>query len=318
MVTNNLLINNSIVEDEKDIKTGLMQSVSGIFIIGRALNRIKEGKKYKTELGYNTFEDYLEQRVGFSRMTGYRYVEIANKLSENVTARLQNFSIRKLYLIASAVENEQQAIEFIEEKHIIDNKEKPTEDMTTRELEKVVKEKKEIKKQLQAEQEYSEELQQAIKEKEQKIKALQNEIENIQIPEKEIIEKEVIKEVIPENLILEKQKLENELETLRKRTEKAENTLSRMKLDKEINQEKVYSNTKLEHLLVNIKNFLDSASKYTYLKDELQKIPAQNRKILESKINEVESWTILMKQALRNEENIVGNVIFGEGEIINE
>ena len=57
---------------------------------------------------------------------------------------------------------------------------------------------------------------------------------------------------------------------------------------------------------------------YTYLKEEFQKIPIQNRKILESKINEVESWTILMKQALRNENNMVGNVIFGEGEIINE
>ena len=127
-----------------------------------------------------------------------------------------------------------------------------------------------------------------------------------------------MKEVVPENLILEKQSLEKELETLRKRAEKAENTLSRIKLDKEINQDKVYSNTKLEYLLVNIKEFLDNASKYTYLKDELQKIPPQNKKILESKINEVESWTILMKQALRNEENMVGNVIFGEGEIINE
>ena len=135
---------------------------------------------------------------------------------------------------------------------------------------------------------------------------------------KEIIEKEVVKEVIPENLILEKQELEEELKTLRARAEKAENTISRMKLDKEIHQDKVYSNVKLDNLLINIKTFLDNASKYTYLKEELQKIPTQNRKILESKINEVESWTILMKQALRNENNMVGNVIFGEGEIINE
>ena len=91
-----------------------------------------------------------------------------------------------------------------------------------------------------------------------------------------------------------------------------------MKLDKEIQQDKVYTNVKLDNLLINIKTFLDNASKYTYLKEELQKIPTQNRKILESKINEVESWTILMKQALRNEKNMVGNVIFGEGEIINE
>ena len=190
--------------------------------------------------------------------------------------------------------------------------------MTTRELERVVKEKKEIKKQLEEEQELSNELQEEIKEKEKQIKTLQNEIENIQVPKKEVIEKEVVKEVIPENLILEKQELEEELKTLRARAEKAENTISRMKLDKEIHQDKVYSNVKLDNLLMNIKTFLDNASKYTYLKEELQKIPTQNRKILESKINEVESWTILMKQALRNENNMVGNVIFGEGEIINE
>lgn len=318
MVTNNLSINNSITEDEKDIKLGLRQNVNGIFIIGRALKRIREEKKYKTELGYNTFEQYIEERVGFSRKTGYRYIEIANKLSENVSALTQNLSISKLYLIASAVENEEQAIEFIEEKHIVNNKEITAKDMTTRELERVVKEKKEIKKQLEEEQELSNELQEEIKEKEKQIKTLQNEIENIQIPKKEIIEKEVVKEVIPENLILEKQELEEELKTLRVRAEKAENTISRMKLDKEIQQDKIYSNVKLDNLLMNIKTFLDNASKYTYLKEELQKIPTQNRKILESKINEVESWTILMKQALRNENNMVGNVIFGEGEIINE
>lgn len=215
---------------------------------------------------------------------------------------------RKLLALAGLDEEDRQ--EVMQQNNI--------EDITTRELEQVVKEKKEIKKQLEAEQEYSEELQQAIKDKETKIKSLQNEIENIQIPEKEIIEKEVIKEVIPENLILEKQELEEELEVLRKRAEKAENTLSRIKLDKEIQQDKVYSNVKLDNLLINIKTFLDNASKYTYLKEELQKIPTQNRKILESKINEVESWTILMKQALRNENDMVGNVIFGEGEIINE
>ena len=269
MVTNNLSINNSITEDEKDIKLGLRQNVNGIFIIGRALKRIREEKKYKTELGYNTFEQYIEERVGFSRKTGYRYIEIANKLSENVSALTQNLSISKLYLIASAVENEEQAIEFIEEKHIVNNKEITAKDMTTRELERVVKEKKEIKKQLEEEQELSNELQEEIKEKEKQIKTLQNEIENIQIPKKEIIEKEVVKEVIPENLILEKQELEEELKTLRARAEKAENTISRMKLDKEIHQDKVYSNVKLDNLLMNIKTFLDNASKYTYLKEEL-------------------------------------------------
>ena len=274
------------------------QTAQNIIEIGKRLIEVKEN------LEHGQFLNWLENKVEFSRYTANRFMKIATEFS-NVSA-VQHLGSKKLFLLAGLDEEDRQEV----------MKENKVEDMTTRELEQVVKEKKEIKKQLQEEQEYSNELQEEIRKKEQQIKKLQNEIENIQVPEKEVIEKEVIKEIIPENLITEKQELEEELETLRKRAEKAENTLSRIKLDKEINQEKVYSNTKLEHLLSNIKTFLDSASKYTYLKDELQEISTQNRKILESKINEVESWTILMKQALRNEKNMVGNIIFEEGEVI--
>ena len=276
-----------------------------------AQNIVEIGKRFilvRDNLQHGEFINWVTNEVDFSQRTTYNFIKIAEVFSNSNLQPVANLGTRKLLALAGLDEEDRQ--EVMEENNV--------EDMTAKELEQVVKEKKEIKKQLEAEQEYSNELQEEIKKKENQIRILQTEIENIQIPEKEIIEKEVVKEVVPENLILEKQSLEKELETLRKRAEKAENTISRMKLDKEINQDKVYSNAKLEHLLVNIKDFLDNASKYTYLKDELKKIPPQNKKILENKINEVESWTILMKQALRNEENMVGNVIFGEGEIINE
>ncbi len=276
------------------------QMAQNIIEIGKRLLDVKE------RLGYGEFTNWLENKIEISHRTANNFMKIANTFSNSQP--VANLGTRKLLALAGLDEENRQEV----------MKENNVEDMTSRELEQVVKEKKEIKKKLEEEQEFSNELQEEIKEKEKQIKTLQNEIENIQVPQKEIIEKEVVKEVIPENLILEKQELEQELDALRKRAEKAENTLSRMKLDKEIQQDKVYSKIKLDNLLINIKTFLDNASKYTYLKEEFQKIPIQNRKILESKINEVESWTILMKQALRNENNMVGNVIFGEGEIINE
>lgn len=276
------------------------QMAQNIIEIGKRLLETKE------KIGYGEFTNWLENKVEISHRTANNFMKIANTFSNSQL--VANLGTRKLLALAGLDEEDRQ--EVMQENNI--------EDMTTRELEQVVKEKKEIKKQLETEKEYSEKLQEAIKEKENQIRTLQNEIENIQIPKKEIVEKEVIKEVIPENLVLEKQSLEKELKTLRKRAEKAENTVSRLKLDKEINQDRIYTKVKLDNLLVNIRDFLNNASKYTYLKDELQKIPPQNKKMLESKINEVESWTILMKQALRNEENMVGNVIFGEGEIINE
>lgn len=276
------------------------QMAQNIIEIGKRLLDVKE------RLGYGEFTKWLENKIEISHRTANNFMKIANTFSNSQP--VANLGTRKLLALAGLDEEDREEV----------MKENNVEDMTSRELEQVVKEKKEIKKKLEEEQEFSNELQEEIKEKEKQIKTLQNEIENIQVPQKEIIEKEVVKEVIPENLILEKQELEQELDALRKRAEKAENTLSRMKLDKEIQQDKVYSKIKLDNLLINIKTFLDNASKYTYLKEEFQKIPIQNRKILESKINEVESWTILMKQALRNENNMVGNVIFGEGEIINE
>lgn len=276
------------------------QTAQNIIEIGKTLIEVK------SKLEYGEFGIWLKNKVEFTHQTANKFMKVATEFPDYAPVR--NLGTRKLFVLAGLDEEDRQ--EVMQENNI--------EEMTTRELEQVVKEKKEIKKQLEAEQEYSQELQDAIKQKEEQIRALKIQIENTEKPEVQIVEKEVVKEIVSEELISKKKALEEEVQTLRERAEKAENTLSRMKLDKEISQEKVYSNTKLEHLLVNIKNFLDSASKYTYLKDELQKIPAQNRKILESKINEVESWTILMKQALRNEENIVGNVIFGEGEIINE
>lgn len=276
------------------------QTAQNIIEIGKTLIEVKNN------LEYGAFGSWLETEVDFTHQTANKFMKVAIEFPDYAPVR--NLGTRKLFALAGLDEENRQ--EVMQENNV--------EDMTSRELEQVVKEKKEIKKKLEEEQEFSNELQEEIKEKEKQIKTLQNEIENIQVPQKEIIEKEVVKEVIPENLILEKQELEQELEVLRKRAEKAENTLSRMKLDKEIQQDKVYSKIKLDNLLINIKTFLDNASKYTYLKEEFQKIPIQNRKILESKINEVESWTILMKQALRNENNMVGNVIFGEGEIINE
>lgn len=276
------------------------QTAQNIIEIGKRLIEVKEN------LQHGEFSEWLKKRVDISHRTANNFMKVATTFSNSQS--IANLGSTKLFLLAGLDEENRE--EVMQENNI--------KEMTTRELEQVVKEKKEIKKQLEAEKEYSEELQEAIKEKEIQIRNLQNEIENVSKPEVQVVEKEIIKEIIPENLILEKQSLEDELETLRKRAEKAENTVNRLKLDKEINQDKVYTNIKLDNLLVNITDFLNNASKYTYLKDELQKIPSKNKRIVENKIQEIENWALLMKQALNNEQNVVGNIIFSEGEIINE
>ena len=310
--------NNSVIKDEEDIKIGLMQNINGVFLIGRALSRIKEGKKYKTELGYSSFEQYVEERIGFTRMTGYRYIEIANKLSENVTTRLQNFSIKKLYLIASAVENEQQALDFIKEEYVVKGEVKTMDTMTTREVEQVIKEqlteqKEQLTNQLEERRKYNEELQEAIKEKDRQIEELKQ-IKNTP----QIVEKEIIKEVVPSRIQEQIEELEKVKGQLESKLEKAEDTIKSIKLDSNIERDKVFDTAKLDMLIFNVQDFLEKNSRFTYLKEDLQNIPTKKKKFVEQSVNSIKEWVMLMEQALDNRQDIVGNIIYGEGEIIDE
>lgn len=283
------------------------QTAQNIIEIGRRLIEAKEN------LQHGEFTEWLKQKVDISHRTANNFMKVATTFSNSQS--LANLGSTKLFLLAGLDEDDRQ--EVMQESNV--------EDMTTRELEQVVKEKKEIKKQLEAEQEYSQELQEAIKEKENKIKELQDEIENIQIPEKEIIEKEIVKEVIPEHLIKEKEILKHEIDKqkqqlveLQKRAEKAERTLKTIRLEDNLEKDEVFDNAKLDMLLFNIRDFLSKNSKYTYLKEDLQKIPNKKKKFVEQGVNSIKEWVMLMEQALENRQNVVGNIIYGEGEIINE
>lgn len=276
------------------------QTAQNIIEIGKRLIEVKKN------IEYGEFGEWLKNKVDISHRTANNFMKVANTFSNSQS--LANLGSTKLFLLAGLDEEDRQ--EVMQESNV--------EDMTTRELEQVVKEKKEIKKQLEAEQEYSNELQEAIKEKEQQIRDLQNNIENIQKPEIQVVEKEVVKEVVPQDLIQEKQSLETELETLRKRAEKAEDALKSVKLESKVEKEDVYYKNDMDLLLANIKDFLDRASKYTYFKEELQKVPKQKKQYIENGVNSVKNWVMLMEQALDNRQDVVGNMIYGEGEEIDE
>lgn len=169
------------------------QTAQNIIEIGKRLIEVKEN------LEHGKYKQWLKEKVQFTERSAQRFMLIGREFSN--TTSLSHLGSTKLFLLAGLDEEDRQ--EVMQKNNV--------EDMTTRELNQAVKEKKELKKQLKEEQEYSQELQEAIKQKEQQIKTLRKEIENIQIPKKEIVEKEVIKEVISEDLILEKQSLEKEL-----------------------------------------------------------------------------------------------------------
>ena len=74
-----------------------------------SLKEMRDGKLYK-ELGYQNFEDYCEDEVGFNRKQAHKYISIVEKVNlENVHLSGQ-IGVTKLALLATVSESEQQEI----------------------------------------------------------------------------------------------------------------------------------------------------------------------------------------------------------------
>ena len=271
------------------------QTAQNIIEIGRRLIEVKE------TLEHGEYLKWLKEKVDFTERTAQRFVKVATVFSN--TTPVSHLGTRKLLALAGLDEEDRE--EVMQENNV--------EDMTTRELEKVVKEKKEIKKQLEAEQEYSNELQDAIKEKENQIRALKQKIENIQIPEKEIVEKEVVKEIIPESITKQMEQLEEEKNELFQKYEQAKSTIVSMNNVKNNEMGQKYYDYGFDGLSTEIASFVRNVSKYTYMEQEYSELSISKKTLLKNGIKKIETWLLDMKKTM-NETLVIGNNIYIEGE----
>lgn len=270
------------------------QTAQNIIEIGKRLINVKEN------LPHGEFINWLEKKIDFSRYTANRFMKIATEFS-NVSA-VQHLGSRKLFALAGLDEEDRQ--ELMQENNV--------EDMTTRQLEEVIKEKKEIKKQLAEEQEYIEELQKQIQEKELQINKLKDDMKNIQIPEKEIIEKEVIKEIVPESIKSQVECLEKEKAELFQKYEEAKSTIVSMNNMKNCEIGQKYYDYGFDELSLEIADFLRKTSKYTYMDQEYSELNSNKKTLIKNGIKKIENWLIDMKKAM-NESLMIGNNIYVEG-----
>lgn len=77
------------------------------------LKEMRDGKLYK-ELGYQNFEDYCEQEVGFTRRQGQKYSKIGDmyfKENGNSSSHFEKLGVTKLYLLASLSESQQEELQ---------------------------------------------------------------------------------------------------------------------------------------------------------------------------------------------------------------
>ena len=271
------------------------QTAQNIIEIGKRLIEVKNN------LPHGGFGNYLKEKVEFSRQTANRFMSIATQFSNS--SAMSNLGSTKLFLLAGLDEEDRQ--EVIEENNV--------EDMTTRELEQVIKEKKEIKKQLEDEKEYSNELQEAIKEKENQIRTLKKEIEDIQIPEKEIIEKEVIKEVVPDSIKNQVEQLEKEKSELFRKYEEAKSTIVSMNNIKNNEIGQKYYDYDFDGLASERASFIRKTSKYTYMEQEYSELSVSKKTLLKNAIKKIETWLLDMKKTM-NENLMIGNNIYLEKE----
>jgi chromosome segregation ATPase len=70
---------------------------------------MRDGKLYK-ELGYQNFEDYCENEIGFSRMQAHRMISIADNLPKDFVTSMLQIGTTKLSLLAKLDEPERQEI----------------------------------------------------------------------------------------------------------------------------------------------------------------------------------------------------------------
>ncbi len=81
-----------------------------LYEVCKGLKEMRDGKLYK-ELGYQNFEEYCETEVGIRRRAAYKYISIADNISDNfVHAHAQNAGSEKLYLLSTLSESDREEL----------------------------------------------------------------------------------------------------------------------------------------------------------------------------------------------------------------
>lgn len=238
-MSNEITAYKSLEESEAVIKNSENFIGMGLWNIGNELKYIRDNKTYE-EKGYFSFEEYAGMELDYSRASAYNYISIAEKYSVQSLGQIGHLGITKLIELGKIGEEERK--EFIENN--------PVNEITTRELQKAIKEKKELEKQV-------EEL------KSKPAKVIEKIIEKEVIPKDyDKLRREVLdKQFAIEKLEIEKKSLEQKTELNKKNAERYTELKGQIEtLTKQKNDlgRWLNSTTELSGLTVEVKNFFNS------------------------------------------------------------
>ena len=97
------------IQLDKSIKAHALIAQESLYEVCKGLKEMRDGKLYQ-ELGYQNFEDYCRNEVGFSRMQVYKYISVAENLSCDFVNSSLQIGIQKLALLAKLDEPARQEV----------------------------------------------------------------------------------------------------------------------------------------------------------------------------------------------------------------
>lgn len=101
-MNNDLIVSDSYIKAkdlDRKIKTSAQLAQQSLYDMCMSFKEMRDSKLYK-ELGYQNFDDYCEQETGFTRMNVYKYISIAEKLSDDFVNSSLQIGVTKLSLLA--------------------------------------------------------------------------------------------------------------------------------------------------------------------------------------------------------------------------
>lgn len=101
-MNNDLIVSNDYIKAkdlDRKIKTSAQLAQQSLYDMCMGFKEMRDSKLYK-ELGYSDFGDYCEQETGFTRMNVYKYISIAEKLSDDFVNSSLQIGVTKLSLLA--------------------------------------------------------------------------------------------------------------------------------------------------------------------------------------------------------------------------
>jgi hypothetical protein len=198
-------VSKSLEQLEIEINVYKKQTADGIIEIGKRLIEAK------AQLQHGEWGKWLEEKVDFTQNTANRFMRIASNYESTY-----NLGTEKLFKLLEIPKEERE--EFIEENNV--------RDMTVKELQKVIKEKKEAEENAENLKVSHSMLKRLFEETHEKAVQLEQKL----IEQKpQIIEKEVVKEVIPSEIQSKIKRLESDLQAYKLEAETYRNDSNKLK-----------------------------------------------------------------------------------------